>query len=392
MKRTPWTVCFFIITLVLLQLAGHYQKDLFSQPKNFSAINSFSKKDPIGFNNQFENSSCSNKTKFMFSKNSKTGGTTVASIILQIATHYRKYEVLEYDQISYYLENGHPNIGYHFTHWGLNVPKFKKLFPKQETLWISTVRNVPEQINSLIRFFNLQHHYSPGNFDKTLMRFKKGGSSEVTEPFRNGGISFILSECLKLNNFQEFKKCAQDTSSEFDLIIPIHRLNEGLIMLHKITCYPLSDFAYMKKKVSSGDFKLSQQNMSTLLSYHEKSIWFYNRSVDEFNHKFNEFQSQFCVSHNCRNEIDELKEENRKLESACGVSRSNVGRFSGINLNWDKLKRNESLALRCMSLAVDDSSQAHFKVYNKYIRENDNDILKKTSQKWIEMTINRSLY
>ena len=373
-KRTLLSVCFFIITLVLVQLAGNYQEDLFSQQKNFSAINSFSNKDLIGFNNQFEDSSCSNKTKIMFSKNSKTGGTTVASIILQIATHYRKYEILEYDQIRHYLENGHPNIGYHFTHWGLNVPKFKKLFPKQITLWISTVRNIPDQINSLIRFFDLQNHYNPGNFDKTLLRSKKRDRSEVTEPFRNGDISFILSECLKFNNFQAFKKCAQDTSSEFDLIIPINRLNEGLIMLHKITCLPLSDFAYMKKKVSASDFKLSQQNMSTLLSYHEKSIWFYNRSVDKFNHNFKEFQSRYCDSHNCRNEIDELKEENRKLESACGVSRSNLGRFSGINLNWEKLKRNESLALRCLSLAVDDSSQAHFKVYNKYIRENDTQV------------------
>ena len=176
-----------------MRLAGHYQEDLFSQPKKFSANNSFSNKHPIYFNNQFEDFSCSNRTKFMFSKNSKTGGTTVASIILQIATHYHKYEILEYDQISHYLENGHPNIGYHFTHWGLNVPKFKKLFPKQETLWISTVRNVPDQINSLIRFFNLQHHYNPGNFDKTLLRFKKGDRSEMTEPFQNGGISFILS-------------------------------------------------------------------------------------------------------------------------------------------------------------------------------------------------------
>ena len=163
-------------------------------------------------------------------------------------------------------------------------------------------------------------------------------------------------------------------------------------MLHKFSCLPLSDFACMKKKISSSDFKMSEQNMTTLLSYHQKEIWFFNRSVAAFNQKFDNFQAQYCSSYNCQQEIEELKEENRKAEESCGVSRSAFDRFSGINLNWEKLKKNDSLALRCIAYAIDDGCQGHFKLYNKYIRENEIDIVKKLANEWIKMTINTSLF
>ena len=76
--------------------------------------------------------------------------TTVASINLQIATHYRKHEIFEPGQMDTYIKQGHSNIGYLFFHDQLDVPKTKKVFPKHKFLWISTVRNVPDQINSFL--------------------------------------------------------------------------------------------------------------------------------------------------------------------------------------------------------------------------------------------------
>ena len=99
---------------------------------------------------------CKKKTKIMFSKNSKTGGTTLGAIILQIATHYHKYEILTPMNFGFYVKGDHSNIGYDLTHFRLNVSKFKKLFPKRESLWLSSVRNVHDQVNSSIRYLKLQ--------------------------------------------------------------------------------------------------------------------------------------------------------------------------------------------------------------------------------------------
>ena len=54
------------------------------------------------------------KKKFMLIKNAKTGGSTIESILLQIATHYHLYEVVhtrgtfrsmkqENDKVGYYI-------------------------------------------------------------------------------------------------------------------------------------------------------------------------------------------------------------------------------------------------------------------------------------------------
>ena len=247
--KTVFIVFFIVMLFVFMQITYKLKGDIFPLRKYFIVDNFPLKMENIISFEQLKTSSCKNKTKFMFSKNSKTGGTTVSSIIAQIAIHYHKYEILECDEISHYLPHEQPNIGYHFTYWGLEVPKFKKRFPKRETLWISTVRNVPDQVNSLIRFFKLEDHYYPANFSKTLEKFKQeDGSGGIVSPFVNGGISILLDQCVRHHNLETFKVCAENVSREFDLIIPIKKLNEGLIMLHKYSCLPLSDFPYMTKK------------------------------------------------------------------------------------------------------------------------------------------------
>ena len=316
----------------------------------------------------------------------------MAAIILQIATHYHKYQILTPTNFNSFLSESQPNIGYLSTHFDLDVPKFRKIFPKKDSLWISTVREVSDQVNSFIRFLKFQQYYRPDDFTKTLQLFESGKVSEIHQPLLNGGITYILYQCRQIKDFEKFKLCAENVSSEFDLVIPINRINEGLIMLQKLTCLPLSDFAYINKKVSASDFKMSEQNMSALLSHHKQAVWFYNQSSSLFDKKFDEFQSQYCDSYNCKNEIDQLKEENRKLEESCGISRSNSDRFAGINLNWDKLRRNDSLAIRCLSFGVDDGFHEHFDVYNKYVREKDEKAVNKIAKEWINMTIKLSLY
>ena len=333
-----------------------------------------------------------NKTKFMFTKNEKVASSTMTAILLQIATHYHKYEIFMEDKLKNYFTQNQTNLGYSIFHYNLNsLQTFHKLFPKREFIWISTTRKVEDQINSIIKFHEVQKLYKPKKFGKMVKRFEKKGkysSDGDIAPFHNGGTSFILYSCKRIEDFDLFKLCAEKIFSEFDLIIPVDRLNEGLVMIHKLTGLPLSDFAYINKYVSSDNFTLSPQNMSTILKYHEQSIWFYNHSSKIFDKIFREFQLIYCQSKNCRDEILDLKRENKKLEISCGIKRFTDFKFSSFSFDWNKLRANSSLALRCLSFGISGGDFGKYsQIYNRVIKRHPSDgTVDRIAKQWTRLT------
>ena len=335
------------------------------------------------------------KTKFMFSKNIKVAGTTISSILIQIASHYHKYKIFNPSGFKAALKVKDSNHGYLVSHMPIrSLKEFKKVFPKNNFLWISTTRKVADQVNSYIKLYHLQNFYRPSNFHKILKNVRSGRKKvKGSQAFHNGGTSMILYECRhKEKEFEKFKSCALNVFKEFDLIIPVDRLNEGLIMLHKMTCLPLSDFAYTNKKISSSEFEVSAQNMSEILKYHERSIWFYNYSSAEFDKRFQKFQSEFCESVNCRTEIEQLKQENEKLEESCGLNRKEKGKFVGFNYDWKKLARNHSLALRCLSFALEGNSKNAFRMYNYHLNRNDKTVVGRIASDWMKIMKKQKFY
>ena len=327
----------------------------------------------------------------MFTKKLKVAGSTISSILIQIASHYHKYEILAANNLEQYLKENKTKHGYLVTHHYLkSLPLYKTIFPKKDFLWISTTRKVADQVISHIKFARLEEFYKPNKFDKTLRQFVNNGkhdlSLNITRPFWNGGTRQILFQCHEEKDFERYKQCAQDIFKEFDLIIPVDRLNEGLIMLQKMTCLPLSDFAYTKKKLSSENFSMTPENMSALLAFQEKSIWFYDYASAEFAKKWSQFQSKNCKSFNCQNEVAELKLENKKLEDSCGLHRMNGQKFHNIDYDWEKLKKNDSLAVRCLSFALNGNSFNEFRVYNKDLQNNeDGTAIKKIASDWTRL-------
>ena len=162
-------------------------------------------------------------------------------------------------------------------------------------------------------------------------------------------------------------------------------------MLHKMTCLPLSDFAFTKKKLSAEKFEMSEQNISALMSFHEQSIWFYNYNSEVFDRKFGQFQREFCDSVNCEDEIKDLKEENKKLEESCGLYRLPNKRLSDFKMDMERLKNNSTLALRCLSFALSGNSFKEIDVYNGHIENNSKDIERKIVRDWMAMLQNKSM-
>ena len=401
-KKISTAALFCIILILMWHIFAHFHSQDFRaiqlpriQP-NGSFMKSSDNSHSI-YPEKSESSFCQNKTRIMFTKNVKVAGSTISSILIQIATHYHKYEILVAKNLESYLKDSKGKHGYLVTHKFLkSLTIHEKLFPKKDFLWISTTRKVADQVISQIKFAHLQNFYTPKKFDETLKQFKKNGRynfvSDRTRPFWNGGSNQILYQCRPERNFEKFKLCAVEVFKEFDLIIPVDRLDEGLIMLHKMTCLPLSDFAYTKKKLSSEKFSMSPENMSALLAYHEQSIWFYNYASTEFAKQFHKFQDQFCDSFNCQKEVEQLKMENKKLEESCGLDRVQSKKFFNLNYDWDKLKQNYSLALRCLSFALNGSSHNEFRLYNEHLRNNDDRMVERIARDWINVLINKTFF
>ena len=391
-----------ILTLILLFIVSNLLWRIFAQlhsfdfPQNRLPKTNANSRIPLldhyhGDLRKTEKSCYGNKRKMMFTKNLKVAGSTISSILIQIATHYHKHEIVAANNLEQFLKENKTKHGYLVTHQYLkSLTLYKTIFPKKDFLWISTTRNVADQVISHIKFARSEEFYSPNKFDETLRQFVSNGKHDLnsikTRPFWNGGTRQILFQCRKERDFKKFKQCAQEIFKEFDLIIPVDRLNEGLIMLQKMTCLPLSDFAYTKKKLSSGNFSMTPENMSALLAYHGQSIWFYNYASAEFNKKFSQFQSKFCKSFNCQNEVAELNLENKKLEESCGLHRVNGEKFYNIDYDWENLKKNDSLAVRCMSFALNGNSFNEFRVYNKHLQNNeDGTAIKKIASDWTRL-------
>ena len=116
-------------------------------------------------------------------------------------------------------------------------------------------------------------------------------------------------------------------NSNWSFRLPAQKM---FIRLQKLNSLPLSDLAYMKTNNSSS-FKMNDQNITTLFSYHQRAIWF----PDQWpclTRSLTNFKPNIAV-HTFVNAVLTLKGKNRGLEEACGVSRS----VCFLPVLWDKL-------------------------------------------------------
>ena len=319
------------------------------------------------------------KLKFYLAKNIKCASTTLAGIFTQIATHYHKYEIVTKDDVDYrdWKKNRNAN-GYFLQHHILRSDHFQKLFPKKDVIWVSSAREPTSQVLSYIKFKHLEKQFTPEAFNYTYKntKSKKPIKKGRAVFFKNKGSKIILGdECLDLDFGEKFKKCTKKIMDLFDVIIPVEKLNQGLVVLHKMSCLPLSDFAYIKKKESKNDFQLSPQNLSVLMEYQKADQYFYEESVKKFDEFFHEFQRSFCSSYNCELEVSLLEEQNEKLKKECGLVRidSIDGKHESYTYDWEKLENDYPLAMRCMSFLFDHEYHWLYKIHNKHVPQKKQD-------------------
>ena len=325
---------------------------------------------------------CKNKKdKVMFLKNMKVASTTLDSILLRIAFHYHKYEVPRNLQtIKEDVEKSFTNYGFLLDHTPLDyLEDFHKLFPKTEFVWLSSVRSPGSQIISWIQYSKRMNMYSQKQIDKTLQTTKNRSLQGLT--LGDGHMSyFILSSCHKFGTFgYKFEKCAREVVDEFDLIIPVERFNEGLVALHKMTCLPLSDFAYIKRLHHTEKFHLSKENISAILSFHEDDIFYHEYASKKFDIFFDKLQRSYCNSVNCSQEVEQLLQENEKLETDCGFRVSTfVEKKQTYTLDFEKMQHDFNLALKCLPFAIERKNLHLIDRYNEIIRQNGSSDFAKT--------------
>ena len=329
------------------------------------------------------------KQKVMFSKNYKAASTSIASIILQIATHYHQFEIVQPEEI----KNSPPkskNHGYLLQHAKLsNLTNFLTFFPKSEFLWVSSFRNPRDSAISWIQYHGWAKNYTT-IFKQTLEKFERGDFKGYhNHAFLNSMSEIIFDSCKKLSG-TEFERCANEVLEKFDLLIPVENFDQGLIMMQKQTCLPISDFAYLKLKYHAEKLRIKEEHMQEILKYREQDIWFYEKAKSKFDREFYRFHEEFCTSFNCEAEIAELHEENKKLERKCGLQYENEeAAAKKFSFDFSKIETDYKLALRCLSFAVQSRDKKLIRQYNEVLTETKSTnkgrkFYKKLGQLWLQ--------
>ena len=378
-------------------------------------------------NRSINNTVCKCPSKILFFKNHKAASSTLAAILVQIATHYHNYEItypavlpflqkqlstqthkvrhenpaipksLEYSGNMNGLQNS--TYGYIIEHVRMNFKMMEKRFPRGQYCWVTTVREPLSQTYSRIKFSKLQNMYKGPGFDKI---YAEQNANKFTKPshmniFKNEQSFFLFKDCSRSNNNFDLE-CTKKIYDNFDLVIPVDRFEEGILLLQKMLCFPTEDFAFIKNNVVSGTapFKLSKNQEDFLMgNFKQTDSWFYNLSSEHFATKFNSMQKTYCISNNCETEIQQLREENRKLENLCGVKR--IKEENRFTFDLQKLKDKPALILRCFSFVILPDHKKLLPHFNDLVKNSskfsDSEIVQKLADRWwLELGNNKTQF
>ena len=160
--------------------------------------------------------------------------------------------------------------------------------------------------------------------------------------------------------------------NKYKLVIPIDRFDEAMVVLHKLTCLPLSDFAYIKNKVNEHPFEMAPEDLNRLLQRQDCNKWLYETASQTFDKQFREIGQKYCTTENCTDEIAQLREENKKLAQNCGViDVKTSGKMNTFLFDATKLRQDYNLALRCISFSFGVPGSV-FDEYNRILRSAQN--------------------
>ena len=222
-------------------------------------------------------------------------------------------------------------------------------------------------------------------FNQSYVRALNNQSTSIEKMTFSDSMSFwLLGSCFKFN-FTQFQSCATEIMNNMDLIIPQENFDESMIILHKLSCLPLSDFAYIEMKQTKMNFTLSDANLRKVLEFRQRDTWFERKARKKFETFFQTFQAEHCTSPNCSVEVDELRDESIKLKKACGIVHQLRGRLLQFSFDREKLQ-DPKLALRCLSFSLSNSNLILIDQYNDMLRhtlDNEN-FADRLSTRWME--------
>ena len=99
-----------------------------------------------------------------------------------------------------------------------------------------------------------------------------------------------------------------------DLVIPREKFDESMIILHKMSGLPLSNFVYIEKVHTKSNFRLSDQNLKKVIEYHKRDIWFSEKAREKFEKLIRNFRPNTArlktvrqKLNNCVNKIEKWK-------------------------------------------------------------------------------------
>lgn len=126
------------------------------------------------------------------------------------------------------------------------------LFPKENSKYITILRNPVENFESMFRYMKLGNRLGVGNGPESLKLFLKNGISFDTmrgraSPLTRNPLLYDLGFSFKYyQNLTAVNEYIQFLDNEFDLVMMMDFFDESLVLMKRLLCWEVDDILYLK--------------------------------------------------------------------------------------------------------------------------------------------------
>lgn len=308
------------------------------------------------------------KKKILFLKTHKTYSSTVFNILARYAksrgfevacpnTSFSHFSWPDFFYTKYMQNNTNPRVL--ISHMRYNSQILQKLFPKDDTLYLTILRNPVHQWMSIFLYFDFYHRYEINNKEDLINFIESGSVQKLYNLERDKYRTFNLLqnptffdlgyERCELSSKSLIEEQILKIENQFDIVLFADYFEESLLMLKETYCLNEEDILHFKhNQFLSTDAKRffsyldDDRLVSAIEHLNRADVMLYRRMLDKYKGKLELFKK----------DVKNLKIKNEKMYKKCILKEKADHVYSHVKILGYELKKHltQNMKHRCTDM------------------------------------------
>ncbi|KAK3872941.1 hypothetical protein Pcinc_022014 [Petrolisthes cinctipes] len=333
---------------------------------------------------------CAPRSNIAFLKNHKCASSAVQNILFRYAEQHNLQLALP-DASNYFgggvrpfrseFYTGSPwsklgvNIFAIHTKW--NHDEIAKIMPNN-TVYVTIIRDPTSLFTSLFSYSQFQKRTGL-TFDEFIQKTPVEGKRLV------GYLGFnqmawdmgMIKE--DINNITKVARMVREASDHFDLVMIAEKMEESLVLLAHLMCWPLSEVIVPKLNARSNKyhFNMSKEILNVLQEKQAPDHFIYNHFLKKFDSLVDAFGRERMA-----HQVSKLRKLTENLMTKCKLNKKPSVELTGINKPWSDMvegytvgnttdKRCQRIAMTELAIIRDLRDRQHKEVIARFGLPND---------------------